>query len=184
MVKCRTVLRSVAVLPDLRDNYLYDFLATYPSLMVNLSPAIVLSIIAVILSVIAIRRQRIPTRYELERRIREYIQQKNPKMEFSAGKIQYSILSITVEPKNGFKNRILEYICGEPPSETSIYVSTNISGTESLDDIKCVSETSARVDALALTIQIESIDPEEVYAELIEIMREEIPSHVLETTSH
>ena len=152
--------------------------------MVNLSAALVLSTIATILSVIAIRRQRIPTRYELERRIRGYIQQKNPEMEFSAGKIQYSILSITVEPKNGVKNRILEYIYGEPPSETSIYISTNISGTESLDDVKYVSDVSSRVDAFALTIQIESTDPEVVYAELIEIMREKIASRVLETTSY
>lgn len=174
----------MSVSPNLRDSHLYDFLAAYPSQMVNLSAALVLSIIAVILSVIAIRRQRIPTKYELERRIRGYIQQKNPKMEFSAGKIQYSILSITVEPNNGFKNRILEYVRGDPPSETSIYISTNISGSESLDDIKSVSETSSRGDAFALTIQIESIYPEEVYTELIEIMRKEIPNRVLETTSH
>lgn len=146
--------------------------------MVKLSAALVLSIIAVILSLIAIRRQRIPTKYELERRIREKFQQTSPDLTFDAGVIKYTIVSITVKPKDGWKNRVKEYLYGEIPAETSLAITTNATLPDSLDEVENVSVVSAKGSNLALTLQMDTSDPGDIYSRFMSAVHDEIPDHV------
>jgi len=146
--------------------------------MVNLSAALVLSIIAIILSVIAIRRQRIPTKYELERRIREKFQQTSPDLTFTVGNIEYTIVSITVKPKDGWENRVKEYVYGEIPAETSVAVTTNGILPDSLDGVGDITVVSAKGSNLALTLRMDTTDPSDIYSRLMRAMHDELPEHI------
>ena len=146
--------------------------------MVTFSAALFLSIIAVILSLIAIRRQRIPTKYELERRIREKFQQTSPDLTFTAGNIEYTIVSITVKPKGGWKNRVKEYIYGGIPAETSLAITTNGILPDSLEDVENVSVVSAKGSNLALSVRVETTDPSDIYSRFMQAMHDELPEHI------
>ena len=146
--------------------------------MVELSVALVLSIIAVVLSLIAIRRQRIPTKFELERRIREQFQQTSPELTFKTGNVEYNIVSITVKPKNGWRDRVKEYLYGNLPAETSLAITTNAILPDSLDDVENISVVSAKGSNLALMLRMDTTDPSDIYSRFMKAMHDELPDHI------
>lgn len=143
------------------------------------SPGIILSIIAILLSLISIRRQRIPTKYEAERRIREKFEQTDTGLEFSEGRTTYRIISITVTHHEGWNKRLKEYLTEDIAGRTQLAISTNGKLPDSID-VENVSVISAEGSNLALTLDMESTDPSEVYTRFMIAIHDELPEYVRE----
>lgn len=131
------------------------------------STALVLSILAILLSLIAIRRQRLPTKYEAERRIVSVFEQSNPKMEYPSGDNTYQVIIIIVEPHLGLINLARKYIFGVLPGTTRI-------GILSVDRVPEKNQLPVNIEIKPLeggeyiVLSIDSTDPSEVYPRFTE----------------
>lgn len=146
--------------------------------MAEVLVSLVLPAIAIILSLIAIRRQRLPSKYELERRIREKLKETNPELVFQIGQIEYRITSITVKRKRGWGYRIPEYLYGEIPVETSIEIVTNGILPRPIDNIDNTSIIITEGGPVGLTLNVETADPLTIYNHLMVAIHRKLPEYI------
>lgn len=87
-----------------------------PTTIISLS----VSALAIILSLIAISRQSIPSKYEAERRIREKFQTPNGELKFEYNDVNFHINYINVSRHEGIYHRIKELIFRDISGETQV----------------------------------------------------------------
>lgn len=129
-------------------------------------PAIILSIIALILSGVAILRQSIPSKYEAERRIREKFQIPNGEPRFEYRGTNYYINYITVSRNKGLYWRIKELFFRDISGETQIVFTIDGNVPEPLDVeyISTIDEEGVR----ALMFSMNTTQPDKLYNQFSE----------------
>jgi hypothetical protein len=84
--------------------------------------SLTISVIAIFISIIAIRRQSLHTPPELEQNIREKFRQDNIKMEYIGRSVKFNISNISVEYKEGVRGVIWKHLLSENSAETNIRI--------------------------------------------------------------
>ena len=135
--------------------------------MVDVSKvAVLLSATAILLSLIAIRRQSIPSKYEAERRIREKFEIPNDELNFEYNGTNYHINYINVIRRDGLSHRSEELVFGDLSGETQIVftMSDQPRSTIETEYISTIDEEGVR----ALMFKMDTAHPSELYNQFCE----------------
>ena len=160
--------------------------------MVSLEASLLLSAIAVVLSVVSIRRQKIPSRYEAERQIREKFEDLNPLLKFSDEdhSIGYKLESVSIDLYGGLLNRVRELISGDLCAETRLILRTDDGPITKLEkdiveELKSIEKirdadvmTGDGIPAIVIKLQIGTTDPDEVSDITGQVMYDEMPKYI------
>jgi len=119
------------------------------------------STLAIVLSLMAISRQSIPSKYEAERRLREKFQTPNGELEFEYNDATFYINYITVLRHNGFYHRIKELIFRDISGETQVVFTVDKRVPEPIEakNISRIDEEGVR----AIMFRMDTTQPDELY---------------------
>ena len=132
--------------------------------MPNLSiVAALLSAAAIFLSVISIRRQSIPSKYEAERRVREKFKIPNGELQYEYNDVTYYISYITIARHSGLSHRVKELVLGDISAETQVVFTLSSQTPSTIDSefISTIDEEGVR----ALIFKMDTTEPTELYNE-------------------
>ena len=130
--------------------------------MLNLSTvAVLLSAVAIFLSMISIRRQSIPSKYEAERRIREKFKIPNGELQYEYNDVTYYISYITIVRHSGLGHGIKELVLGDISAETQVVFTLSGQTPSTIDSehISTIDEEGVR----ALMFKMDTTNPTELH---------------------
>ncbi|MFC7043960.1 hypothetical protein [Halonotius sp. GCM10025705] len=124
------------------------------------------SAFAIVLSLIAISRQSIPSKYEAERRIREKFQTPNGELKFEYNDVNYHINYITVLRQDGINHRIKELVFRDISGETQVVftVDSRVPNPVDVKNISRIDEEGVR----AIMFRMDTTEPHELYNQFSE----------------
>ena len=119
------------------------------------------STLAIVLSLMAISRQSIPSKYESERRIREKFQTPNGELKFEYNDATFHINYITVLRRNGLYHRIKELISRDISGETQVVFTLDKRVPKQVEakNISRIDEEGVR----AIMFRMDTTQPDELY---------------------
>lgn len=152
------------------------------SVSLEIAP-LVLSAAAILLSLVAIRRQTIPSRFEAQRRIRESLQHPNypnKEMVVYTDRINYDITYVVVIPEKGIHYRIAELVWGDIIAKTRIGFLVNIDVPDSVETegVSVQSDSSPQ-----LKLVYDGTNPEDIFGEVRRLTSGELSEELLASQS-
>lgn len=139
--------------------------------MVSISAvAVALSTLAIVLSLISIRRQSVPSKYEAERRVREKFEIPNGELKFDYNDTDYHISYISIMRNKGLTHRIKELLVGDISARTQIVFTVSGRVPTEIEDeyISTIDEEGVR----ALMFKMDTTHPRELYNQFSESVYE------------
>jgi hypothetical protein len=129
-------------------------------------------LVAILLFIIRIRIQSIPSTYEVERRIKIGIQKSDGERYVTVNDVQYYITLVSVTRKSGWFNRIKELYQGEICAEVGVVFGPKqaIPDSVSTEQLTHVGED----DVKAFFFQTDETSPSSIHASLLRAIAEEL----------